>query len=145
MSLTKIIKEFTEKQLEFMEQYGADIVAWKQTEDYEMLLYEDPHIEKFTGGKVQHQIGFQRRGMDFTNKNQVMDKHIPDDVSISDLRRVESTIRKWLEKYQKIGVGSNNIERAKTYERIFRRLGFNVQKKKINMGDEDQLLVYLEK
>lgn len=125
MSLRKILIEFTQQQLQRLQQYGAEIVEWYQTDDYELFLVDDPTMEDITG--YNYQIGMQRRGMDFTDFEQLMGKAIPDDVSIQDLREVEKKVREWVKKYEEVGAGSSNKEKAKKYKRIFEYLGFDVE------------------
>lgn len=144
MSLTQILKEFTQKQLKFMQQYGADIVAWEQTNDYELLLFKDPRMTTATSGDIKHQIGFQRKGQEFTDEKQVMNKSIPDNVSISDLRKIEDIIKGWLGKYTKIAVGSNNKEKQDKYKRIFNRLGFNAKETRVDIGNGMEDILYLK-
>lgn len=145
MSLTKILVEISQELLRKLEAYGAELEAWHQTDDYEVLLYKDPNLSSITNGEVEYQIGFQRKGMSFANKEDLMGKQIPDNVSYSDLRKVEGIISEWLDQYETIGVGSNNMEKAKKYKRIFDRLGYNVTAKKLEQPYEGQILVYLER
>lgn len=130
MSITKIF-EYSSEQEHRIRAEGEDIVEVKEVGDYEIMLMkttDDNHpMIKILG--TAYQVGFQRRGRDFTDMDQLLGKEVLDNggVDIKSFREIAGVIKGWTQRYGEILVASTNKKKNLIYIRIFKNIDFKTK------------------
>lgn len=116
-----IITEDFEKDRDMAEQWGFDFVKKVEIGDWEVGLFFSPSGMSGINDSF-YQISLNRKGFGFIedqdNKNVPVNKNF-----ISDFRRVESLLEKWIEEYDQHDhyVGSMNDRKLRTYKKLLDR------------------------
>lgn len=127
--LQKISGEMSEIARNRLDMAGATVVESEESNNYEIYLVHIPQIDIY-------QIGFQRKGKDFTNIQQQQQKTPLNENAISGLSDIDflrDIINKWTQQYGTIYAVSHNSSKYTTYKNILNWIGFS-PKEDIIMG-----------
>ena len=100
----------------FLKSYGYQVKDEFVSGDYEfyIMFYRwAPHF---------FQIAMQKRGLNFSDVNQ-QDKKIPSSLGKININSVKEKITQWLQKYNKIYIGSDDERKTEAWKKILTRLG----------------------
>lgn len=139
MSIVTIF-EYSQGQVDRIESLGQEITEVEEVGDYELMLIKvksDNHPMVQALG-TPYEIGFQRKGRDFTQLDQLLGKEVfdGDNIDIRAFREVVSIIKRWTEQYGEIAIASMDDRKNKIYMRIFDRLDFRTEIKNVSNGME---------
>ena len=100
-----------------LRQMGVEILDARQLGSYELVLTRMPN-----GAAV---VGLQRKGLDFTDRNQQLQQHEVDPlVDVPDQSEIKQVLNDWIGRYGKLFVGSYNSRLMEKYRRILQTLGY---------------------
>lgn len=131
--------ELSDDQKRILNQVGR-ILDSTEVGEYQMVL-TDTNLPLFIMKYIpSKQIGFQKKGYEFTNLNDQADyeKAKPESPKLV-LAHMKTVISSWLNKYGDISFASHNQETQKKWTRILKVLGFRVDE--INVPNFREIMV----
>jgi hypothetical protein len=115
--------------------FGYDITDSVSNGEYEMYLAHNKYADFY-------QICMQRKGMDFTDSNQLANKQ-PNDRGQGSIQVFFDKLKQWLSSYHRIYVDSDNPDKARRWVNILKRLGFRVYQGRVEFQGVSQIRNYI--
>jgi len=128
-------KEDLSSDKQMLDTVGMEYVEVEEMGNYYLILIKMSDGE----GGYLYNVGMSSGELNFTTPEDQFVKTNPD-VSLREImstsRNIIKVITKWVDKYDKLIVGSYNNKKTKQYHRILSRLGFNVSGFDVMFGVE---------
>jgi hypothetical protein len=118
---------------EFFAQHGMKIVDEKSIHGYDLVLlkFMEPmgSMVKNIGLPI-YQLGLEKKGMDFTNINQQVDKTTfdPRIQYLAIVREMKNAVGNWIDTYGTLALGSYDERKNERYRSLLEKLGFHCEK-----------------
>lgn len=126
--INHIIKEITQNQHQMLNTMGFDVVENISLNEYEIVLLYHPN---FYGNDLKYTIGFQRKGRNFLDPFDQNSKQEIDDINFKDLIKIPPILKRWMNQYGKLVIGSYNQQKTNVYKKVFQRYNFDIEERNI--------------
>jgi len=117
---TKHITESIDSELKYLSSLGMEYVDKIQIGNYTMILLKS----KDENNNYEYEIALTSSEQDFTTAQSQIKKSPSNTLSIKTLKELSNKIKKWLNIYSPIAIGTMNNNRSKKYLSLLQKLGF---------------------